>query len=184
VFRVSQPGSALTVNTPLWTAIPMILVTAIAVREDLRTHRIPNWLVGTALSLGLLVHGILGGWPALLAALAGAVVAGLILLPGWLLKLMGAGDVKLMAAIGAWLGTPRLALFAALFSLIAGGVISLVVAIRRRAVRRTLRDAALLAPRIVSGLGGRADVPVGSGIRVPKALAILAGALLTLWWCP
>lgn len=176
--------ASLAMIAPLWTAVPVTLLAALAVREDLRTHRIPNRLVGPALLLGCLVHLSWGGPTAALLALASAAVAGGILLPGWLVKMMGAGDVKLMAAIGAWLGTPRLALYAALLSLVAGGIISLVEAARRGILKRTIRDAALLVPRVVGGATPGGDAPVGSGVRVPKALAFLAGSLLALWWRP
>jgi prepilin peptidase CpaA len=172
------------VNAPLWIVLPVILLTALAVREDLRTRRIPNRLTGPALLLGLLAHLAAGGPRGALLAVAAAALAGAILLPGWLLKFMGAGDVKLMAAVGAWLGTPRLALYGALFSLIAGGVISLVVAVRMRILGRTFRAAALLLPRAMAGAGPDGAAPTGSGVRVPKALGFLAGTLLALWWHP
>ena len=119
-------------NAPLWIAVPVVLLAALAVREDLRTRRIPNLLTGPALLLGLLAHLVMGGPRDALTALAAAALPAAVLLPGWLLKFMGAGDVKLMAAIGAWLGGPSAGALATLFSLIAGGVISLVVAVRLR----------------------------------------------------
>jgi len=121
------------VNVPLWVAIPVILFILLAAREDLRTRKIPNLITGPAFLLGLAVHLAMGGPNGLLGALVAGVLAGALLLPGWLMKFMGAGDVKLMAAIGAWLGSPRLALYAALFSLVAGGVISIVYTASRPA---------------------------------------------------
>jgi prepilin peptidase CpaA len=169
-------------NVPLRLAIPVVLLILLAAREDLRTRRIPNLLTGPAFLLGLAVHLLMGGPSAGLAALAAAVFAAGILLPGWFMKFMGAGDVKLMAAIGAWLGSPRLALYAALFSLIAGGIISIVAAARLGILSRTVRNAALLLPRVVAGAGPAGAPLQTSGVRVPKALAFLAGTLLALWW--
>jgi len=170
------------VNVPIWIAIPVVLFILLAAREDLRTRRIPNLVTGPAFLLGLIVHLVMGGPAAGLAALAAGVLAGGILLPGWFMKFMGAGDVKLMAAIGAWLGSPRLALYAALFSLIAGGVISVVAAARLGILSRTVRNAALLLPRVVAGVGPAGGLPETSGVRVPKALAFLAGTLFALCW--
>jgi prepilin peptidase CpaA len=108
-------------------------------------------------------------------------VAGGLLFPGWLLGWMGAGDVKLMAAVGAWLGFP-LGVFAALASLIAGGVISIVVAIRKGALWKSLKGAVSLASWIAMTRGGAGmPQPTTSGIRFPFALAVLAGALVALW---
>jgi prepilin peptidase CpaA len=170
------------VNVPLWVTVPVVVLALLATREDLRTRKVPNLLTGSAFLLGLAVHLVMGGPQGLLGALAAGVLAGAILLPGWLLKFMGAGDVKLMAAIGAWLGSPRLALYAALFSLVAGGIISVVAAARLGILSRTVRNAALLLPRVVAGAGPSGAPLETSGVRVPKALAFLTGTLFALWW--
>ena len=171
----------LTPNQPLWVSLAVCAVTGVATREDLRSRRIPNVVTGPALLLGIAAHWVFGGNRAAVLALGAAIVAGGILVPGWLMRFMGAGDVKLMAAIGAWLGTPRSGLYAVLFSLVAGGIISVVVAARRGILMRTVRDAALLLPKTAAGAMGTGLPPATSGVYVPKALAFLAGSLFALW---
>lgn len=104
---------------------------------DWRTYRIPNWLTVGGMLAGLLYNTISApSWPGgLLAALAGLGAGLIVLLPLYALRVMGAGDVKLMAAVGAFLGWPEI-LFAMVFSLIAGGAAALAFAVHRRALRR------------------------------------------------
>ena len=71
---------------------------------DLRTRRIPNWLTIPALFLGVAAHGITAGQAGVVESLKGAGLALLILLPIVLLRGLGAGDWKLMGALGALLG--------------------------------------------------------------------------------
>lgn len=168
------------VNAPLWVAIPVVALTVVATRMDLRTRKIPNVITGPALLLGVGTHLVLGGPAGAASALAGALLAGVILLPGWLAKWMGAGDVKLMAAVGAWLGYPR-SLYAVLAALITGGLISLVVAARRGLLVRTLRGAALLIPGVAARQGRSGTEPESSGVYVPFAFAVLVGSLFALW---
>lgn len=167
-------------HAPPWEAIPVIVLVALATRADVQSRRIPNVLTGPAFLLGILVHLILGGPVGAGNALLGAVVAGAILLPGWLMGFTGAGDVKLMAAVGAWLGYPG-GLVAAIAALIAGGVIAVFVAAHRGVLKQALRSAlavglALLARRA----GGAAPMPATSGVRFPFAPAILLGAIFAL----
>ena len=103
------------------TLLLLSAMLAIAAQSDLRHHRIPNAVSLAGLISGLALHGIAGGLPGLLSGLAGAAVGLLCFAPLYLLRGMGAGDVKLLAAVGAFLG-PQGALLAALFSLIAGGL--------------------------------------------------------------
>jgi len=96
---------------------------------------------------------------------------------GW----MGAGDVKLMAAVGAWLAFPQ-AMIAVLAALVAGGVIAAWLAARRGVLTRALTGAAWLGAWTFSG-AARAGTPppITSGIRFPFALAALAGTTFALW---
>ena len=163
-------------SVPIWAALPALIVAALAARTDVRERRIPNRLTFPALLLGLLTHLALGGREGFLAALAGAAVAGAVLLPGWLMRWMGAGDVKLMAAAGAWLAFPHAGV-ALLASLIAGGVIAFAVALRRGVLGAALRNSALLASWSLSG-ARIAPAPATTGERFPFALAVLAGCLV------
>lgn len=84
--------------------IAAILTTAIAAFTDARTERIPNWLTYPSLVLALAVRFALGSFPAVAVGLIGLLIAGGILLMLFLLGQGGGGDVKLFAALGAWLG--------------------------------------------------------------------------------
>lgn len=167
-------------NAPLWVAVPVVALAVLAARADVRTRRIPNLLTGPAILLALLAHFGFEGFAGLKGALAGMLIAGGLLLPGWFLKFTGAGDVKLMAAVGAWFAFPH-ALLAALFALIAGGVVAIVVAARRGVLRHTLWNTAWLAAWMTRPGAIAGPPPPGSGIRFPFALAVLAGSIAGLW---
>jgi len=165
-------------NVPLWVAGPVVVLLALATRADVRTRTIPNRLTFPAMLLGVAMHTALNGTAGLGASLAGLGLAGAVLMPGYLFRWMGAGDVKLMAAVGAWLAWP-LALVAVLASLMMGGAISLVVAMRRRMLRRALLGAGLIAQSVISGSGMSA--PVTTGVRFPFAVAVFAGSIISFW---
>jgi prepilin peptidase CpaA len=162
-------------------AVPVVVLTVVATLLDLRSRTIPNLLTGPALLLGLAAHLLAGGPVAGWHALLGCLLAGGLLLPGWMMGWMGAGDVKLMAAIGAWMGTVEGSLFAVLFSLIAGGFVAIAVAARKGILLRTMKNAALLLPKAAAGVATSGPPPSTSGVYVPKAIAFLAGSLFALW---
>jgi prepilin peptidase CpaA len=107
---------------------PTLVVLAVATFTDLRSRRIPNWLVLPFLVAGLVVpawlHGWHGFWQSLEGFGLGAAVFGVL---SWIGG-MGMGDVKLVAAIGAWIGPQQLG-FAMVITAMAGGLIALVAAI-------------------------------------------------------
>ena len=110
---------------------------------DLRTRRVPNWLTFGTAALGItmaMTHldgvGVAGAFEGLLVGL-------LLMLPGHVIGRTGAGDVKLLAALGTLLG-PRSIVMAFLYTAIAGGGIAVVVAMRRRRLRETLEGTATL----------------------------------------
>ena len=166
-------------NVPLWAVLPALVVAIVAAQADVRTRKIPNTLTFPALLVGLVTHLVLGGREGFLASLAGMAVVGVALIPGWLMRWMGAGDVKLMAAMGAWLAFPH-AVIALLLSLIAGGVFAAAVALRRGVLGLALRNTAFVAVWSLQRPGS-APAPVTTGIRFPFALAILAGCAVASW---
>src|SRR4051812_35875974 len=105
----------------LWPTIAVVLVATIT---DLRSRRIPNWLVLPFLVLGLAVSGITHGWSGVGQSLLGILVATAVMGFFCYMGGMGMGDVKLFAAIGAWIGPGQL--FVALtMTGLAGGVLAI-----------------------------------------------------------
>lgn len=100
---------------------PTLIVLAVATFTDLRSRRIPNWLVAPFLVLGIGISAWLHGWHGVGQSFAGFGLG--IVLYGFLFWMggMGAGDVKLAAAIGAWIGPSQL-FFALVVTAMAGGL--------------------------------------------------------------
>lgn len=109
---------------PLQTAL-IFAVTAIACVAaaviDVRSHRIPNRITFPAMLLLVVLHGVFSGWSGVADSALGLVGGLLILLVPHLFGVLGAGDVKLMAVVGAGLGSTSL-LTVFLFTSLAGGV--------------------------------------------------------------
>jgi len=98
---------------PWLFVIAVFLFTLMAGVSDVRTRRLPNWLTVPAFVAGLVFHTVTGGWNGLGLSLAGFGTGFGILLVLWMIGGGGGGDVKLMGALGAWLGpVPILIVFA------------------------------------------------------------------------
>lgn len=162
---------------PLTLAALVLLAAAI----DWRSHRLPNWLTLGGAALGLVLSFTPAG-PGIVQALLGALAALVLLFPLWLLRVTGAGDVKLLVAVGTFLGWPHI-LFAILFSMVAGGVFALAFALRQRSLARMVlnaRDLIQLSAmaavlRQQPQLGGFASVG-----RLPYGVCVCAGTLTWL----
>jgi prepilin peptidase CpaA len=116
-----------------------ILLTALAAFVDFRSRKIPNWLTVPAFVAGVTLRTALFGWPGAKSALEGTGVALLLLLPLVLLRALGAGDWKLMGAVGAFLG-PLMFLFVLLGSVLVSGLMAVVEMARTKRVRETLHN--------------------------------------------
>jgi len=139
-----------------------LVVGGAAVVEDLTRRRISNWTWGVALASGLVLHISQAGWRGAVTAGAGTLVGFTVFLIFYLLKGMGAGDLKLMAGFGSLLG-PSVILCAAWIAAVVGALIGVGYAVGISVWRRHLA-------------GAGAQVPQAETI--PYAPAIVAGAWL------
>lgn len=149
-----------------------IAVVLTAAATDLQRRRIPNWLTFGAWLLALPVQMMVHGPAAGISTWALGWLTGFgIFLPVYLLRGMAAGDVKLMAAVGAWLGA-SLAAWIALVCFVIGGAWALMLVLATGKGRQLLRNLGGIA------LTGQAGPSVGS---LPYGVAIAAGTLTMLF---
>lgn len=144
---------------------------------DVRQGRIPNRLTYGAMVGGLFLRTFLAGWRGALDGLAAGLIGGGVFFLFFLVRGMGAGDVKLMAAVGVWSGLTHLAVVM-LSSALAGGILALGYMILRRRGLRTLRNlGTLFRYHLASGLAPHPEINLQNpqAIRIPYALAIAAG---------
>jgi prepilin peptidase CpaA len=145
---------------------------------DLRTRRIPNELTAamTGIGIAMAVTGVSG--ISVAGSFVGFALGFALMLPGYGLGATGAGDVKLMAAVGAIVGGP-LVVTAFLCTAIAGGVLAVVVAVRRRRLAATLTGTRrLLGPggsHQVETAGASSRFAYGPAIAVGSVIAALIG---------
>lgn len=166
-----------------WSTGALALLLGAAAWSDIRSHRIPNVLVLLGLITGLLLQMSAEGMPGLVRALLGMVVGFLVLMPFYLLRTLGAGDVKLMAAVGALMG-PAEIVGVFLATLLAGGLMALVQALRAKMLREVSRNVKLI---VTDGVLKTGRVPAldqlsQSAGRLPYGVAIALGALGYLIW--
>jgi prepilin peptidase CpaA len=149
---------------------PLCLILAVATVIDWRAHRIPNVLSFGAAFFALVLRGNLNGMDGILDAAAGYCLCLVLFLPFYLKRGMAAGDVKLMAAVGAFLG-PFSGLLAGLFTVIAGGLIGLASI-----------GVAWSASRLASSAGEHTfTLREALRTRIPYAGAIAAGTSVVLF---
>jgi len=133
---------------PIVLQAVLALVVLIAAVTDIRSRRIPNWLTLAGLILGLGLNAFLFEINGLKAAAFGFGLAFLIYFPLYLLRGMGAGDVKLMAAIGSIVGPANWFGIFVLSNLL-GGVIAIVLLIAKGRLRRTFLNVGYMLKELV-----------------------------------
>lgn len=149
---------------------------AIAVVTDVRTRRIPNALTASMAAAGLGLAAV-GVGVTLTQALLGLLVGLAVMMPGHVIGATGAGDVKLLAAIGSLVG-PSTALQVCLYSAVAGGVLAVAVAARRGLLSSTLHNATQL---VVAPAGARDAIAASPRAnRFAYGPAIALGTLVAL----
>lgn len=151
---------------------------------DVKSRRIPNFITMPAFVFGLALHLALGGWKQLLTSLAAGVICGAIFLVFYLAGGMGAGDVKLILAVGCIAGLSHVAYLLVLTAL-SGGVMAIVWAMARGRLQQTIMNVGELASHHRhEGLQPHPDLNLKNAatLRLPYALAIAGGSILTLYF--
>jgi prepilin peptidase CpaA len=170
------------------TSLPVIhvaalLVSVLACAIDLRTRRIPNWLTFGATAVALVFHGITSGAGGVLHGAEGWGMGAALLIAPYALGGMGAGDVKLLGAIGAWLG-PGDTFWVAMYTGVTGGGMALIVGAWHGYLQTAVTNIWLLLTHWrVSGIRPFPELTLAThrGPRLAYAAPILAGTVLTLW---
>jgi prepilin peptidase CpaA len=150
---------------------------------DIRSRRIPNWLVAPFLAAGWVIHVVQQGIGGLWWCAGGLSVV--VLATGFLYYMggIGMGDCKLLAAVGVWIG-PEQALFALLGTAIAGGVVALSYAAWRGALLHSLSNTAVLLAAVTrNGLRPHPTINLDnpSATTVPYGLAIAIGTVFSFY---
>jgi prepilin peptidase CpaA len=161
----------------------LVLVFAATV-IDLRRHRVPNFLtVGFAL-LGFFTQYALHDFPGVRSGAIGFLVPLALLVPFYAIRWMGAGDVKLAAAAGIFLGWPN-SLLAVGLSLGFGSLAAFMLLAANGGLKALMSRYAVMAQSLLT-TGGFAYIEPAPGEpaarRFPYAFAIALGTVATLWW--
>jgi len=171
----------MTVNA---TEICAAALVAAACVSDIRARRIPNWLTFSGVCAGLLLNSVLGGVAGAGRSLAGMLAGFGVYLLLYCLRAMGAGDVKLMAAIGAIVGPAGwFSIFLA--TSIAGGVLALGAVIYKSRLRETLWNVFFIVSELVqlrAPFQRRSDLSVkdSRSLKMPHGVAVAAGTAAAL----
>jgi prepilin peptidase CpaA len=166
-----------------WRTGVLFLFLIAAAVIDIRSHRIPNWLVLSGALFGIIYNvsflpflpmGVL--WP-----LEGLGLGFIAFLPLYLLGVMGAGDVKLMAMVGAFVG-PRDMIWVLLYTMMAGGVLSILLVLARGTAGRMFYNISTLFRLgfLNAVSGGRPDLQIEATVsagKLPYGLAIAVGTI-------
>ena len=152
---------------------------------DLAERKIPNRVVYPGFVLAILCQMVLPSGEGLWSSLQGMGLGLALFLPMYLLRAMGAGDVKLMAMVGAFVG-PQLIIGATLATFVAGGAMAVMATFRKHLFWQLIDNLKVMflgsMAKLASGQLPAPDQPAASVGKLPYALAVTAGTLGYLFW--
>ena len=157
-----------------------LALTVSAALLDWRMRRIPNWLTVPGLLSGVTLHTVLNGWQGMRFALEGTALALVILLPLVMLRALGAGDWKLMGAVGALLGW-KLFLFVLVGSIFASGIMAVIQVYRVGRVTETVRNIVTLVKGFFAfGLKKNPEISLDNPrlLKLPFGVAVAAATVV------
>jgi prepilin peptidase CpaA len=170
--------------------VVVIVAATVSAATDLWRFKVYNLLTIPLLLSGLVYHGVVGGFPELTKSFTGALFGFGILVAPYVMGGMGAGDVKLMSAVGAWLGL-SLTYRVFIASSIAAGLYALVLVVMSGKLLETWINLQILWHRVTVfgrylGAEDRVESEVIRSDRrrrvIPFAAMVAVGVLATLFW--
>jgi prepilin peptidase CpaA len=161
------------------TAAVLLAMVAVAAVSDIRRRKIPNWLTLGGMAGGLVLQTVLHGLAGLLHSAEGLALGFGVYLAFYCLRAMGAGDVKLMAAVGAIAG-PALWFQMFVATSVTAGVLALGLSLATGRLRQTVWNMAYIVMELMHFRAPyfrhpELDVKHGRALKMPHALAIAAG---------
>lgn len=159
----------------------LVACVGLAAAIDVRQRRIPNWLSLSGVLCGICLNSIFEGKDGFVLSLLGIATGFFLLFFGYLLGGIGAGDVKLLAAVGAFLG-PKLVFCAFIWMAFSGGVLALLLIAWKGAFRQTFVNLKSLFQGWVYGTGSAIDLKNPSLLKLPRALSIAFGAIVAAFF--
>jgi prepilin peptidase CpaA len=157
----------------------VIALTLLAAWTDARTRKIPNWLTVTGVLAGVAINSYFHGWGGAKQSLEGTGLALAVLLPLVLLRGLGAGDWKLMGAVGSFVG-PVLLVFILVGSVLLSGLMAMMQMMRTRRVVETFRNVAVLVKGFFSfGLRPNPKIALDNPglMKLPFGVAVAAATV-------
>jgi len=177
---------------PMVLLFIVLLVVSFAAIYDIRYRRIPNWLVLAGMLLGIGLNTFLFEWSGLRFSLLGLGLAFLVYFPLYLLRGMGAGDVKLMASVGAMVGwTNWIGIF--IITAILGGLAAVALLFSRNRLLYGLTNVGYMVGDLLSfrppyARNEELDLSSGRSMKLPHGVFIALGSfvfLTVVWlWAP
>ena len=147
---------------------------------DIATRRIPNWLTFPSMAAGLAWNFYANGWRGLGGSAAGLALGAGILLPFFLMGGTGAGDVKMLAGVGAitgWWGLLRIFIYFGIF----GGLVAVAVAITAGRFGAVIKNTGHLASLLTKARWKEAEQVESAAPPLPYGAVIAVGCLVFLW---
>lgn len=180
---------------PFWAVTCAVLVPGVLLASwiDYSERRVPNWLNAALIAIGFIVQGYFFGLGGLASGGLGLLVGfGLLIIP-WAMHGMGAGDVKLMAAIGVWFG-PWMTFISFAVGAFLGGIIATVMIVSAGRLHAACANVGVLLVKIRSRdtafgeFGSAKSFAAGGSQLLPYGVPLTIGSLIVLagqvfqWW--
>lgn len=155
----------------------------LALITDVKFQKLPNWLTAGGMATGIIYHLIVDGLEGLLFSFFGLLVAGAIFLLLYVFKAIGAGDVKLFAAIGSIVGI-QMVLYMMMYSIVFAGIIGIIILLFSNTFLRKITNAffSIISSIINKDLSNLEDYKTTKSTRFPFMYAVIPAVAVTYYY--